>query len=183
MRVIRRRLSSRGVPDCTDANATWLSERPSHCSPSGAHGVHSLRRFAPANGWTRRVSSAAKRVARATCISLGISAGPGPRVVCGVHPSRFIFVGMIDRLLDDRPRMKRRRLLGLDPVCDPHRRHLTPKTDPALGFASCRVMGTNECIRSGSTPIKSSASGDPRPPRDRFLLSAHGLRANLLKPM
>jgi len=184
MPVIRRRLSSRGVPDCTDAHATWLVERPSLCSPSGALGVLSLRRFVPASGWTRRVGSAAKRDARATFVSLGISAGPGPRVVCAALPPRMIFVRVIDRSsTSGRLRNLRRRLLGFAPVCDPHRRH-APATDPALGFASCRVVGTDACIRSGSTLIASPASGgSTAATRGRDLLSAHGLRANLPKLM
>jgi len=185
MPVIRRRLSSRGVPDCTDAHATWLVERPSLCSSSGALGVRSLRRFVPASGWTRRVGSAAKRVARATFVSLGISAGPGPRVVCAAFPSPNDFRPGNRSLFEERPTEElaastsglRSRLRSASPA-------FLPKTDPALGFASCRVVGTDACIRSGSTLIASPASGgSTAATRGRDLLSAHGLRANLPKLM
>jgi len=36
-------------------------------------------------------------------------------------------------------------------------------TDPAMGFASCRVVGTNGCTRTDSTPSESSASAKPLP--------------------
>jgi hypothetical protein len=83
-------------------------------------------------------------------------------------PTRLIFVGPIDRLFEcfrksDRSRMRRRRLLGFNSRLRSASAAFAPKTDPALGFASCRVVGTNECIQSGTTPIESPASGEIRP--------------------
>jgi len=45
----------------------------------------------------------------------------------------------------------------------PHLIQLGHGIDPASGFASCRVVGACLRMRSGSTPIESSASGIPRP--------------------
>jgi hypothetical protein len=55
------------------------------------------------------------------------------------------------------------RLLGFAPVCDPYPEATSHGTDPASGFASCRVVDACLRMRSGSTPIESSASGIPRP--------------------
>jgi hypothetical protein len=55
------------------------------------------------------------------------------------------------------------RLLGFAPVCDPYPVATSRGIDPASGFASCRVVGACLRMRSGSTPIESSASGIPRP--------------------
>jgi hypothetical protein len=50
------------------------------------------------------------------------------------------------------------------PICDPHSPALSQRSDPALGFASCRVCRTHSCVRDRARPrIASSTSGIPRP--------------------
>jgi len=144
---------------------------PSLCfSPGSAPGFFCApRRFAPADGCR------------------AISGVPGPRVVSlAARPTRFIFVGLTDRASYRRGRpgtllVRGVRLLGFAPICDPypaaHLNQLGHGIDPASGFASCRVLGACLRIRSGSTPIESSASGiswDRLSWRTRASLSAHG---------
>jgi len=72
------------------------------------------------------------------------------------------------------PRAASVRLLGFTPVCGPRPwLSLSAGRDPALGFASCRVVDTRSCIRAGSTPpriisLRPGVSSTPR-------LSAPGL--------
>ena len=85
------------------------------------------------------------------------------------HPSRLIFVGMIGRRLGTseskggRPGMSWLRLLGFnsrlrsDAPTQSAGESILPWALPLAG-----LTGTYPCIRSGSTPIGSSASGNPR---------------------
>jgi len=81
----------------------------------------------------------------------------------------LIFVGLTDLRLveawsaEDFFVLRDVRLLGFAPVCDPYPEATSHGIDPAAGFASCRVVGAYLRMRSGSTPIESSASGIPRP--------------------
>jgi len=61
-------------------------------------------------------------------------------------------------------------LLGFAPVCGPYPKAKGDEHDarrralrivPALGFACCRVVDTQSCIRTGSTP---SGSANPKGP-------------------
>jgi len=54
---------------------------------------------------------------------------------------------------------------------------LFSRIDPALGFASCRVVDTPPCIRAGSTPLESPASGNA----DGSLPSAAPIRSWALR--
>jgi hypothetical protein len=75
-------------------------------------------------------------------------------------PPRLIFVGVTDRLLEVTRSAKAigRGCGGFDfwastPVCGPRRRHsFVRRRDPALGFASCRVIGHFAVQRSGLDP-------------------------------
>src|SRR4051812_5221713 len=77
------------------------------------------------------------------------------------RPPRLIFVGVTDRLLELTRSAKAigRGCEGIDfwawtPVCDPlPRRTFGRSDDPALGFASCRVVGHVAVHRPGSTPL------------------------------
>jgi len=116
---------------------------PRVASSGGAPGVLSLRRFHPTVGWSRGSSTAAT-------LHSDISVRPGPRVVrAGSSASRFIFAGMTGRRLVNTSELKRRsvvrmiwlRLLGFDSRLRSAARSTRPRSDPALGFASCRVDG------------------------------------------
>jgi len=61
-------------------------------SPGGAHGVLTLRRFAPECGWSRRVDAAAKRIAAFLSDRAHLPFVP-------LVPPRFILVGVTGRRL------------------------------------------------------------------------------------
>jgi hypothetical protein len=87
-----------------------------------------------------------------------------------MRPPRFIFVGVIGRRLKD-IELKRRSIrddVGVDfwastPVCGPKRDHRDHASILPWALPLAGLSGTHRCIRPGSTPIDSSASGDPRP--------------------
>jgi hypothetical protein len=102
-----------------------------------------------------------------------------------LRPPRLIFVGVTDRLLELQDLQKRPAgdadgvdFWALTPVCDPFlRRTFGRGNDPALGFASCRVVGHVAVHRPGSTPcpITSLRNADGNSFTAERFLSAHGL--------
>jgi hypothetical protein len=156
--------------------ATQVFPRP---PPDGAPGVRSLRRFSPADGWTRHAALPWRSIAlpgQQVCLlragdSRSSSAFLPVRAHVSFvppHPPRLIFVGVTDRLLEnlaicksDRPGMGWRRLLGFDSRL----RSACPAPcgrtrDPALGFASCRVAGTFRRASARARPrFRSSIPG------------------------
>jgi len=140
-----------------------------HCSPGGTPGILPFAGLLPRAG------------------GLDISAEPGPRAVCAARPPRLIFVGVIDRRVETLSKGGRSRTFlnyaasasGLHSRLRSVSPTPLPGNDPALSFASCRVVDALPRIRSGSTPIGSSASGNPLPRScGRGLLSAHGFVAS-----
>jgi hypothetical protein len=107
-----------------------------------------------------------------------------------LRPPRLIFVGVTDRLLELQDLQKRSAgdadgvdFWALAPVCGPSRqRTFGRRDDPALGFASCRVVGHVAVHRPGSTPLPITSprfAGEQFIRRRRFL-SAHGLPRRFL---
>jgi hypothetical protein len=124
--------------------------------PAALLGFTALRRFAPADGW------------------IDISAGPGPPVVLHVaRPPRLIFVGVTDRLrwvVTSKRRRPGDFVFGASvrlPGFDSHLRSasassfLGQRTDPALGFASCRVFGRVTAHAIGLDPDHITGLRDP----------------------
>jgi len=71
---------------------------------------------------------------------------------------------------------------ALTPICDPHPSACGQRTDPALGFASCRVSGRIALrTRSGPTPTRiiSLREHAPRVHANRASQPAHGIPAML----
>jgi hypothetical protein len=99
-----------------------------------------------------------------------VSVRPGPRVVRAASSARFIFVGWPAAhgcqipMRRVRPGMRWRRLPSFAPIRGPHPSRCGGGCDPAVGFASCRVGGHFfPCIRAGTSPPGSPASGDESP--------------------
>jgi hypothetical protein len=129
---------------------SWGSTRPSQiCSLSRVDAPRLLRRDELEHTFP-------------ACLRLDISAGPGPRAV------RASASAPIDFRRGDRSPVGVQRDLqkrsagdadGVDfwasaPVCGPlTQRSFGRASDPALGFASCRVVGHVAVHRPGSTPI------------------------------
>jgi hypothetical protein len=157
-RVMHRRASSRGVPlpDAGADRAAWSERAGSSLARSdGAPGVQ-----APFAGL------------------IPLPGGPvSPRARAHVSfvplvPPRLIFVGVTHAPRENGDLQGvwagdevastsglRSRLRSARPA------HVGRTSDPALGFASCRVGGhLRPCIRAVSTPLGSPASGKERPP-------------------
>ena len=121
-------------------------------------------------GHSRHMDVAAWQVAssrRPTC-RFGISAGPGPPVVRAPASAPIDFrrgdrppVGVNEICKSDRPRMRMASTSGLHSRLRSISRaaRLATRNDPALGFASCRVVGHVAAHRSGLDP-----AADHQPP-------------------
>jgi len=143
--------------------------------------VSSLRGLADPNGPSLLLGSAAlmgfNQRPSQVCSRSGcpiISDRPGPRACSSGRAPRFILVGSICRRLGNNKgrncggtsRVRSDWLLGLTPVCGPYPQASGEprlsgrclKIVPALGFATCRAVGTDLCNRPGSTPSGSSSS-------------------------
>jgi hypothetical protein len=88
------------------------------------------------------------------------------------HPPRLIFVGVTERLLENSSDLQKRSAGGLMASTSGLRSRLRSarpapcgrSCDPALGFASRRVVGhVSPCIGPGSTPVSDHPSPDPPP--------------------
>jgi len=142
-----------------------------------------LRRFDPVDGWSRRTSAAAKSVATFLPDRAHVPFAP-PRP----HPINFRRV-ISPAALDTRRQTRVIERVGRSAdscgvdfwasLPSAVRRAITrPRVDPALGFASCRVVGHVSVHRAGLDP---DAIINLRRPharsffvRPRALLSAHG---------
>ena len=137
----------------------------SFSSSDGVPGVqHALRRFAPSAGWTRHacfvVTSSSTRFPHASASTFLPVRAHVPFMPLTSAPIDF-------RRGDRSPVVVQRDLQkrsagdadGVDfwasaPVCGPlTQRSFGRASDPALGFASCRVVGHVAVHRPGSTPI------------------------------
>jgi hypothetical protein len=110
---------------------------------------------------------------------------------CLPRPPRLIFVGVTDRLLDKHDLQKRSAgdvdgvdFWALTPVCGPPpRRTFGRRRDPAMGFASCRVVGHSPCIGRARPRLPITSLRNIHAPLvadARSFLSAHGLCATIL---
>jgi hypothetical protein len=120
-----------------------------------------LRRFVPADRWSKHYCR------------------PGPTCRFDApRPTRFILFGLTDRLrwrVNFKGRSAEDLVFGvaldfwaLTPICDPHPPALYGRrTDPALGFASCRVVGHASVQPIGLDP--DSARGPPGSHGPRFI--------------
>jgi hypothetical protein len=159
-RVMHRRVPWRGVPLPKRLEPRGLAGRlvlPSD-RPTALMGFNTLRSFAPPKG------------------DRSFLIGRAHVLFAFASSARFIFVGLISPLAETRMRATSRaanrddvsgQLLGFDSRLRSvsGASFCSPRIDPALGFASCRVSGTRTCIRMGSTPSESSVSelpGDAR---------------------
>jgi hypothetical protein len=169
-----------------DRSVTWPGDAglPSFVARRHSWGFNSsvaLRRFDPAqDGWICFASPCASRTMRPTdpgffagpfvLSASGVSAGPGPRVVCRRSSTRrLIFVGVTDRLWR-RTRSAKAigqgllltavRLLGFAPVCGPPRaRHRCPPRRSCLGL--CLSQGCRS--RAASHDSSARVTGRARP--------------------
>jgi hypothetical protein len=147
---------------------------PSLRSPGGAHGVQ--RPFA---GLFPPAGDRSSLIERAHVLFAPASS------------ARFILIGLIAPLANTKMRANVRavirddvsgQLLGFNSRLRSvsGASFCSPRIDPALGFASCRVSGTQRtCIRMGSTPSESSVSEPGNDARSAVVasraLSAHGV--------
>jgi hypothetical protein len=159
LRVMHRRAFSRGVPlpgargpcNARPGRASWsfprLVRRRSWGSVRAA-----LRRFDPARPVVRT----------SPCDRARVSFVPP-------HPPDYFSSGgrcsgVSDPVEARRPGMRWRRLPGFSSDPRSASAALGDRDDPALGFASCRVSGHFfPCIRAGTSPPGSPASGDKSP--------------------
>jgi hypothetical protein len=143
----------RGVPlrrsDTRGLAGTILSSfLPAFLARRRSWDFHTLRRFAPADGW------------------LDISADPGPPVVFAARSPRLILVGCRFKTQVLNLCVRAASTSGLRSRLRSDSPAPLPAIDPALGFASCRYADALLRMRTGSTPIASSAPGIPPPACD-----------------
>jgi hypothetical protein len=152
-RVMHHRAPWRGVPlrrsDTRGLAGTILSSfLPAFLARRRSWDFHTLRRFAPADGW------------------LDISADPGPPVVFAARSPRLILVGCRFKTQVLNLCVRAASTSGLRSRLRSDSPAPLPAIDPALGFASCRYADALLRMRTGSTPIASSAPGIPPPACD-----------------
>jgi len=104
---------------------------PSISRPAALLGSSALRRFVPADGWLAFLPFRA-HVSLRRRASAPINFRRGDRSPDGVQPSKRRSAGdLVFGVAFD--------FWALTPICDPHPPARGQRTDPALGFASCRV--------------------------------------------